>query len=701
MNLRALVAPLALTTLFAAGPASAQVLVTELYPNTGAGLTGAEFVEIHNTGAAAVDISGWGLFDFSGAGTGRRYTFPASTSLAPGQVIIIARQATAYGTVATTNTWPAAVANFEFANGADDPTVPNMGGTGGNAFALNDTDDAVVLESAPGVVVSGVEFGATDRAQLAGSPVAAPNTGVSLGRIANTGSSGTDFAAFTTPNPGVGFTGPVSTPPAISLPTRAPANWAFGVTASFGATVTDPDGVGGVEFNVAIATSSAGTAAGNYVALPATGTGDVYAASGTLNNLGTGLSFAEPTGFHDRYVRWFVYGLDNVADDATLPANAVTVANNTAFFWENVLPANTVFSIADARAQGANERPLWEHHSVRVEGVALTTHQAFQTGTTNFFIASTTSVDAVRVFDDVLIAQTINPGDLVRVTGKIGVFRGVRQVGRDERSGAPAVTGSELTVAVVGSAPVPVRTLTVAGLLAAAEANESQLVEIAGLTLVTGPGGEPIPTTFTGNSSAYASDGTGTVTIRIASNIDLVGQAAPSGTFTLRGIVSQFAPTGTGGYQVQPRSAADVIGAPPPVDGGVNTDGGDPDAAMADTGVPPTDSGVPPTDSGVPPADSGVPPADSGVPPADSGVPPADSGVPPVDSGVADSGVTPADGGAGDAARPDTGIFGQGNGRDTDEGGCGCTTSAPARSGFDFAWAGLFGLAFFARRRRG
>ena len=389
--------------------------------------------------------------------------------------------------------------------------------------------------------------------------------------------------------------------------------------------------------------------------------------------------------------------MDNAADDAVLPVNAVTTANNAAYYWENVLPAATVFSIADARAQGANERPIYEHHSVRVEGVALTTNQAFATGTTNFFIAAQSGVDAIRVFDDVLIGQAINPGDLVRVTGKIGVFRGVRQIGRDERAGVPVVAGSELTVAVIGSGTVQPRILTVSGLLAAAEANESQLVEIAGLTLVTGPGGEPIPTTFPGNSSAYASDGTGTITLRIASNIDLVGQAAPVGTFTARGILSQFAPTGTGGYQLQPRSAADLIGAPPPVDGGVVGDGGDLDAA------PPVDGGFDPdgspVDTGTP--DSGVP-GDTGVPPVDSGTPPADSGLPPVDSGTppADSGVTPADSGVGDAARADTGLFGQGNGRDEDSGGCGCSTTGHDRRDLGFGLFGLLGVAMIARRRR-
>ncbi|MBK6684955.1 MAG: lamin tail domain-containing protein [Deltaproteobacteria bacterium] len=694
MKLRALFVPLALVVY--AAPASAQVLITEVQANPPSTPDDEEWVEIQNIGAAAVDISGWAVADYSGANLARTYAFPAATSLNAGQVIIVTRQATAYATISG---FPAPA--FELALGADDAAVPNLvPAAGGNAWALGNGGDAVVLLNAGATVVSAVNWGSNTT--IPGTAATAAGASQSLGRVANTGTaadwaSAVDFAVLTTPTPGVGFSGPVANPPSIGLPTRAPANWSFGDTVTLGGTVTDADGLAGVEVYAAIATSSAGNAAGNYVSLPATATGDLYAASGTVNNLAGALTFAAPTGFHDRYVRWFLYALDNAADDAYLPANAVTTANNTAFYWENVLPAATVFTIAEARAQGADERPIYEHHSVRVEGVALTNHQAFATGTTNFFIAAQSGVDAIRVFDDVLIGQAVNPGDLVRVTGKIGVFRGVRQIGRDERAGVPSVSGSELTVTVIGSAAVQARALTVADLLAAAETNESQLVEIAGLTLVTGPGGEPIPTTFTGNSSAYANDGTGTITIRIASNIDLVGQAAPVGTFTVRGILSQFAPTGVGGYQLQPRSAADVIGAPPPVDGGVVGDGGDLDAAAPvdggfDPDGSPGDTGAP--DSGVP-GDGGVPPVDSGVPPADSGVPPADSGVPP-----ADSGVTPADAGAGDAARPDTGLFGQGNGRDEDTGGCGCNTTGQEGRDLGFGLFGLLGVAMIVRRRR-
>ncbi|CAN0580280.1 unnamed protein product, partial [Laminaria digitata] len=105
-------------------PAQAQVLITEVQPNPN-GSDDAEWVEIHNTGTSAVVIDGWILNDF-GPATPRQYAFGTGTTLAAGQVIIVARQATAYIAMAATDGLAVATPHYELASGADEVAVPNL-----------------------------------------------------------------------------------------------------------------------------------------------------------------------------------------------------------------------------------------------------------------------------------------------------------------------------------------------------------------------------------------------------------------------------------------------------------------------------------------------------------------------------------------------------------------------------------------------
>jgi MYXO-CTERM domain-containing protein len=243
---------------------------------------------------------------------------------------------------------------------------------------------------------------------------------------------------------------------------------------------------------------------------------------------------------------------------------------------------------------------------VRVEGVVLTDGTAFSELNANFFIADPNTLDAIRVFDDVPNLTDVQPGDVVRVTGKIGVFRGVRQIGRDERRGQTEFRGFEITIEQLGTDTVPEQTASIATLLSQGEEYESQLVTVPNIQMVVGPMGEPIPATFAAESTVYIGDGNMTLPVRIFANTDLVGMAPRTDTFSMRGIFSQFAPGGTGGYQLQPRSIADVLDEMPTTDGGVVDSGtGDRDGGVdpnrdagagtdrdAGTGVNPRDSGV-------------------------------------------------------------------------------------------------------------
>ncbi len=113
------------------------------------------------TGTASVSLAGWTLNDFQGSPNLRsespsRWAFPATASIAAGQVLILARQAAQFRMV-----FPAARVAYEIEPGnMDDMGVPNLTRTGTANFALANaaTGDGLVLRDGMGVIVDGVEF---------------------------------------------------------------------------------------------------------------------------------------------------------------------------------------------------------------------------------------------------------------------------------------------------------------------------------------------------------------------------------------------------------------------------------------------------------------------------------------------------------------------------------------------------------------
>jgi predicted extracellular nuclease len=98
--LRAL--PLALAGFVMTGTAQAAVLISQVYG--GGGNSGAtlqhDFIEIFNSGNAAVNIGGWSVQYASGTGTSWQFTaIPAGTSLAPGRYFLVRQAQGAGGTV--------------------------------------------------------------------------------------------------------------------------------------------------------------------------------------------------------------------------------------------------------------------------------------------------------------------------------------------------------------------------------------------------------------------------------------------------------------------------------------------------------------------------------------------------------------------------------------------------------------------------
>ncbi len=102
MKLRTSLLTLAAVGLIAA-PTRAALVISEALANEVGSDTAGEFIEIYNTGPAAVDLTGYKIGDeeaFGGTGSGESiHQFPAGASIAPLQVQVIASSAARFFTV--------------------------------------------------------------------------------------------------------------------------------------------------------------------------------------------------------------------------------------------------------------------------------------------------------------------------------------------------------------------------------------------------------------------------------------------------------------------------------------------------------------------------------------------------------------------------------------------------------------------------
>lgn len=142
-------------------------------------------------------------------------------------------------------------------------------------------------------------------------------------------------------------------------------------------------------------------------------------------------------------------------------------------------------------------------------------------------------------FYDPTIADLLNPGDEVTVTGEIGFFNGLKQV----------VSVVSHTINSTGNALPAAQVITPNQL---SEDTEAELVTINNVVFTDGGGGAQ----FTGNTTfGFTANGEAAV-IYVRTGNPLVGFTIPETPINLTGIVSQF----NGTYQVLPRTEADFDG---------------------------------------------------------------------------------------------------------------------------------------------
>lgn len=150
------------------------------------------------------------------------------------------------------------------------------------------------------------------------------------------------------------------------------------------------------------------------------------------------------------------------------------------------------------------------------------------------------SLEGIQVFSFTDFGSYTTPaeGDSIVAQGTVGHFNGLSQVSAD--TVYLAVSGQTTQT------PTIVTTLD--------ETTENQMITMENMSLVT-------PTTTWAQGNVDITDGTNTFTMRIEDASGLVGQNAPTTTFSVTGVGGQFDTSSpyTEGYQVLPCSVSSIV----------------------------------------------------------------------------------------------------------------------------------------------
>jgi hypothetical protein len=207
-------------------------------------------------------------------------------------------------------------------------------------------------------------------------------------------------------------------------------------------------------------------------------------------------------------------------------------------------------SVAEARQQPLGSRVATEGVFTRIEGAnARIQSPGGATGASGIVARADTIAAAAE-------AGAIEPGDRLRVTGGLGAFNGLLQIGDDvsvelieEGAGLPEVQSVASLAALQG---------------ASGEEYESELVRVEGLSVpdsVSGPfsagGGDGF-----GNYPVTDGDGSEAI-LRITDDSFYDGEPIPDESFAFSGVIGQFSgsddPSVNEGYQLLPLREGDLL----------------------------------------------------------------------------------------------------------------------------------------------
>lgn len=418
-------------------PAVPVVFISEAHPSgSGNGSYSADWFEITNAGASALDITGWQMDDNSN-GSGK-VALRGVTSIAPGKLAIFI-EGTADG-----STDAAIIANFSTAwfGSATLPAGVVVGAYGGSGVGLSSGGDAVNLFDGNGNRITGVSFGAAttsvsfDNFTGLGSPVL-PLPAVST--LSSIGTNGAFRSANNTETGSPGTTGKVlitEVAPWSSGSSPVNADW-FEMT-NYGATAVDLTGwrmddnsqsfAGAVALNgitsiapgetvIFIESSTPGTAISSFLSTwfglntpPAGLQIGTYSGSGVgLSTGGDGVNIYDSTGALQASVN---FG----ASDSSAPLSTFDNAahlNNTAISQLSAIGINGAFVAAtDANEIGSPGRLLNSSLAAQIasgnadQDSVILWAKAGATGNAAFQIAT----DAA--FTNIVASQLVNVTDV-------------------------------------------------------------------------------------------------------------------------------------------------------------------------------------------------------------------------------------------------------------------------------------------------
>ena len=200
--------------------------------------------------------------------------------------------------------------------------------------------------------------------------------------------------------------------------------------------------------------------------------------------------------------------------------------------------------ISDVKKNDSNGVPLRNNQLVTVRGIVTV---AGQFGTPSYIEDNS---GGLAVYGSAF-SSAVTMGDEVIVTGLVQPFRGLTEI-VNPMLHSIASSGNSVT-------PAPVTAVQLANDgQNGVEEFEGRLVRIDGAS-VAGGGAWGADVNYT------LSDATGSTQIRIDGGTDLVNTTIPGSVFDVIGVVGQFvsAPPYIGGYQLMPRSRADIIATGP------------------------------------------------------------------------------------------------------------------------------------------
>jgi len=168
----------------------AEVVINEFMANPAGSDSGAEWVELHNTGSVPADLSDWMLLGGTAPGGSLGDAFPAGTTIAPGEYLIVGGEnvAKALGSA------PDVVISFSLGNASSNA----------DGIMLADCDEVIYDTVVYGPSLNKGDGWLEDDGTEPSSLAPGPGDGESVGRLPNgadTDSSGADFAALDFPTP--------------------------------------------------------------------------------------------------------------------------------------------------------------------------------------------------------------------------------------------------------------------------------------------------------------------------------------------------------------------------------------------------------------------------------------------------------------------------------------------------------------------